>query len=150
MVHYLTNINSHFMRWLLQIFPMHIKELNAVVHQDFWSVAETYFRNYSIAAVWVFTWFLEVENSFNSEHFHLVNNIKFFNQTVTQSLRANYQIFNPFRMQTVNCWVVTIFIVFVLAPFPHAGNSTVNLCCFVKFTGFKFARTAKTIEVLGF
>lgn len=80
----------------------------------------------------MFAWFLQVEDSFDALLLELSHDIKVFDETIAESLRSNHQVAHPLRVQSLDCWVFAIEVVFVFAGLSHAGDSTVQRRLFLE------------------
>jgi hypothetical protein len=89
MMHNLHYLNGYLMLWCLQIFPIKVKVLNSIVHQQLRSITKPNLGNDAISAVRMLTWFLEVKNSCDSLLFKLSNDIVFLYQSIAQPLGAD-------------------------------------------------------------
>lgn len=88
-VHYLTYIYCSLMARRGQIFPMKVVESYSLIAEFFRRVAEANFGNYTVPAVWMFSWLLEIEDSHDAKLLELIYNSEFLYESITQSLRAD-------------------------------------------------------------
>lgn len=79
----LADVQAHLMRGLLEILPVHVVVLNAIVHQCLWIVTKPMLVVDAVAAVWMLTGLFKVEYSFDILIFELLDHLKFFNQSIT-------------------------------------------------------------------
>ena len=62
---------------------MHVKILYASLHQIFWRVTKACFWDDTVAAVWMLSWLLQIENCNDILFLELIYYVEFFDQTVT-------------------------------------------------------------------
>ena len=125
-MHNLANFDGVFMIGILQVFPMEIVIIYAIVHQHFWCVTEPSFWNDAIAAEGVLSWFLQVENAHDIFIFELFDDVKLIDKSIAESLGANQEIVNNLRVKPLNVgwWSFHQCPVFMLTPLTSASNGT--------------------------